>query len=309
LSRVKAFVRITRAQFLTAIIVPVLLGTVVAWYEGTFHLGYFLLTLLGAVCVQIGLDMSNDYFDHLSGNDEINRDLTPFSGGSRVIQEGVLTARQVLAGAVLAYLVGCAIGLYLAWSRGWPILWLGLIGVFLAFFHNAPPVNLYRLAPGAGELAVGIGFGPLAVLGAYYVQTQRLSYEALWISIPVGLLIAAVLYINEFPDHDADRSVGKRTLVVVLGRKRAVWGYVVILVAAFVVILGGVLQRALPAATLIAMVSLPLSYRAIKGAVRFYGSTQQLIPTNAVTIQLHLLTGLLLCVGYGISGIVERLGG
>jgi 1,4-dihydroxy-2-naphthoate octaprenyltransferase len=282
----------------------VLLGTVVAWYEGSFHGGYFALALLGAIFIQVGLDMSNDYYDHLSGNDAINQELTPFSGGSRVIQDGVLTARQVLLGAVLAYVVGSAIGLYLAWARGWPVLWLGLLGVFLAFFHNAPPINLYRLAPGVGELAVGIGFGPLAVLGAHYVQAQILSSAALWASVPVGLLISAVLYINEFPDRDADRAVGKKTLVVVLGRRRAAWSYIALLIAASAFIVAGVFLNALPVATLIALLTLPLSYRAIRGAARFFDDTQQLIPTNAATIQLHLLTGLLLCLGYLFSGIL-----
>jgi 1,4-dihydroxy-2-naphthoate octaprenyltransferase len=304
LNRAKTLIRITRAPFLTAITVPVLLGTAIAWREGVFYGGYFVLTLLGAICIQVGLDMSNDYFDHLSGNDAINRELTPFSGGSRVIQDGVLSARGVLTGSLLAYLIGISIGLYLAWVRGWPILWLGLIGVFLAFFHNAPPVNLYRLAPGTGELAVGIGFGPLAVLGAHYVQAQRLSYEALWVSIPIGLLIAAVLYINEFPDHDADRSVGKKTLVVVLGRERAVWGYVVLLVAAYAMTVIGVALSVLPVTTLIVLISLPLSYRAIRNAVRFHSNTQQLIPTNAATIQIHLFTGLLLCLGYIIARLL-----
>jgi 1,4-dihydroxy-2-naphthoate octaprenyltransferase len=306
-SRLKAFVRITRAQFLTAIVVPVLLGTAVAWHDGAFHTGYFLLTLLGAVCIQLGLDMSNDYFDHRSGNDEINKELTPFSGGSRVIQDGILTAKHVLAGSLAFYLTGIAVGFYLAWARGWTVLWLGLVGVFLAFFHNAPPFDLYRLAPGTGELAVGIGFGPVVVLGAYYVQAQELSYEALWVSIPVGLLIAAVLYINEFPDHDADRAVGKKTLVVVLGKKRAVWGYVILVVVALSIVLLGGLLRLFPLATLIALVSLPLSYRSIKGITRFYDNTQQLLPTNAATIQLHLLTGVLLSLGYVISTVAVLL--
>lgn len=305
MSRAKTFIRITRAPFLTAVVVPVLLGTAVAWREGAFHLGYFCLTLLGAVCIQLGLDMSNDYFDHLSGNDEINKELTPFSGGSRVIQDGTLSAKQVLAGALAFYLAGIAIGLYLSWTRGWTILWIGLAGVLMAFFHNAPPVNLYRLAPGIGELAVGLGFGPIALLGAYYVQAQALSLAAVWISIPVGLLIAAVLYINEFPDHDADQAVGKKTLVVVLGRQRAVWGYVVLLVAAFGFVLVGGSTRLFPATTLLALLALPLAYRAVRGIIRHYGDTTQLIPTNAATIQLHLLTGLLLCLSYVISGLVQ----
>jgi len=286
---------------LTAVIVPVLLGTVIAWREGIFDGGYFLLTLLGAVCIHAGLNMSNDYFDHLSGNDEINRELTPFSGGSRVIQEGIFSARQVLTVSVLFYLGGIAIGLFLALVRGWPIFWLGLVGIFLAFFHNAPPIRFYYLVPGIGELALGIGFGPLAVLGSYYVQAQSTSYEVLWASVPLGLLITAVLYINEFPDYAADSAVGKRTLVVALGRERAVWGYAALLLATYGVIVVGIVLGALPYTTLFALLSLPLAYRGIRGAARFHSNTPKLVPTNAVTIRVHLMTGLLLCLGYAIA--------
>ena len=129
--RVRELVRITRAPFLTAAIAPVLLGTAIAWREGAFHFGYFLLTLVGAVAIHAGLNMSNDYFDHLSGNDELNRELTPFSGGSRVIQEGMLSARQVLIRSLSFYGIGIAIGVYLAAVRGWPLLWIGLAGLFL----------------------------------------------------------------------------------------------------------------------------------------------------------------------------------
>jgi 1,4-dihydroxy-2-naphthoate octaprenyltransferase len=265
------------------------------------HLGYFALTLLGAACIHLGLNTSNDYFDHLSGNDEINLELTPFSGGSRVIQEGILSARGVLITSVSFYLVGICIGIYLALVRGWPRLWLGGLGVLLALFHNVSPIGLYYLLPGIGEVAVGIGFGPLAVLGAYYVQAQRLSLEALWASIPVGLLIAAVLYINEFPDYVADGAVGKRTLVVALGRERAVWGYVATLVVTYVVLVVGAAFAVLPATALLGLLSLPLAYRGIRGAMRFHSDTPKLIPTNALTIQLHLVTGLLLCLGYAIA--------
>jgi 1,4-dihydroxy-2-naphthoate octaprenyltransferase len=295
------FAKITRAPFLTAVAVPVLLGAAMAWSEGVLRAGYLILALVGAACIHVGLNMSNDYFDHLSGNDEINQELTPFSGGSRVIQEGILAARQVLVVSLLFYLAGISIGLYLAWARGWPILWLGLIGVFLAFFHNVAPFGLYYLAPGVGELAVGVGFGPIALLGSYYVQAQRLSVAALWASIPVGLLIAAVLYINEFPDFKADGAVGKRTLVVALGRRRAVWGYAALLIIAYVLIVLGVALRILPPTTLIALLSLPLAYRGLRGAARFHSTTRELIPFNAATIQLHLVTGLLMSLGYIVT--------
>jgi 1,4-dihydroxy-2-naphthoate octaprenyltransferase len=298
LPNAQTIVRIIRAPFLTAITVPVLLGASVAWSESVFHWGFFLLTLLGAVCIQAASNMSNDYFDHHAGTDENNRELTPFSGGSRVIQDGTLGARQVLIVSTILYLVGAAIGVYLAWARGWVVLWLGLVGVFLAFFHNAPPVNLYALAPGLGELALFLGFGPVPVLGTYYVQARQLTLQALWVSVPVGLLITAVLYINEFPDYQADKSAGKKTLPVVLGRERAVAGYVALLVGAYLVVILGVALRILPLTALLALLSAPLAYRCIQGARRFHSDTPKLIPTNAMTIQIHLLTGLLLCLGY-----------
>ena len=301
MQRVKAFVRITRAPFLMAVIVPTLLGAMIAWQDGHFRLGYLLLTLVGIMCVNIGLNLSNDYFDHLSGNDESNQELTPFSGGSRTIQDGILAPRQVLTGSMLFFGLGALVGLYLAWARGWPLLLLGALGMFLAFFHNAPPVNLYRLVPGVGELAAGIGCGPLVVLGSYFVQAQRLSLGALWASIPIGLLISAVLYINEFPDCGADKAAGKKTLVVVLGRDGAVWGYIALLVATFVTIEVGVLVRTFPLTVLLGLLSSPFAYLAIRGALRDHDDTQKLIPTNALTIQIHLLTGLLLCVGYAMA--------
>ena len=303
MQRLKTIIRVTRAPFFTAVIVPTLLGAAIAWQEGTLHLGYLFLTLVGIVCINAGMDMGNDYFDHLTGNDESNQELTPFSGGSRVIQEDVLSPKKVLMWSLLLYSIGIAVGLYLVVVRGWPLLPLGLAGVFLAFFHNAPPIRLYSLGPGVGELATGIGCGPITVLGSYFVQTQRLNYEALWASIPVGLLITAVLYINEFPDCEADRSAGKKTVPVVLGRARAVWGYVALMVASYAVTLIGIALKVFPYTLLLAFLTLPMAYRGIKGAMRFHSNTPELVPTLAVTIQVHLAMGLLMCVGYALAGL------
>lgn len=291
-------IRITRAPFFTATIVPVLLGTAVAWRQGAVDWGLFAAALIGAIAINAGFDMSNDYFDHRSGNDAANRNLTPFSGGSRTIQDGLLSPRAVLIASIAFYAVGIGIGLYLAATRGWPLLALGALGVFMAFFHNAPPFNLYKRFPGAGEIAVGIGCGPITVLGAYFVQTQRLSVEALVASVPIALLIMALLYINEFHDVEADRAVGKKTLPVVLGRERAVWGYAALLGTTYVAILAGVGARVLPLAVLFGLLPLPLAYRAVRGAFRHHSDTPKLIPVSASTIQIHLVTGLLLCVGY-----------
>jgi len=273
-------------------------GAAIAWHEGIFHFGYFLLTLLGIVIINLGQNMANDYFDHLSGGDEINRELTPFSGGSRTIQEGILSPKQVLMWSLFFFLIGILIGLYLALARGWLVLWLGMAGVFIAFFGNAPPFRLNYV--GLGELATAIGSGPLIVLGSYCVQSQRLTYEALWASIPVGLLGAAILWINQFPDYEADRAVGKNTLVVRLGRQRAVWGYVALLVSSYAVVVVGVALSVLPYTLLLSLLALPLAYRVIQGAVRFHSSTPKLIPTQAAHVQLHLANALLLSLGYTI---------
>jgi 1,4-dihydroxy-2-naphthoate octaprenyltransferase len=259
------------------------------------------LTLIGIVCINAGLNMSNDYFDHLYGNDEINRELTPFSGGSRTIQEGILSAKQVLAWSLFFFLVSIVIGLYLTLARGWVVLWLGVAGVFIAFFTSAPPFRLNYLGHGLGELATFIGSGPLIVVGSYYVQAQRVTWEALWASIPMGLLGAALIWINEFPDYKADKTAGKNTLVVLLGRPRAVWGYISLLVAVYVVVVVGVCLGFFPYAVLLVLLTMPLAYKGIRGVVQFHSNTPRLIPTSAATIQLFLANALLLCAGYAIA--------
>ena len=299
--RLKTMLKVTRAPFFISLVCSVLVGTALAWHEGSFHWGYLLLTLVGIVCINAGLNMSNDYFDHLSGNDEINQELTPFSGGSRTIQEGILSAKQVLVWSLLFFLVGIVIGLYLTLTRGWLVLWLGLVGVFIAFFTSAPPFRLNYLGHGLGELSTFIGSGPLIVVGSYYVQVQRVTWEALWASIPVGLLGAALIWINGFPDYEADKAVGKNTLVVLLGRQRAVWGYVALLVATYVVVVVGASLGFFPYTLLLVLLTVPLAYKSVRGVVQFHSNTPKLIPTSAATIQLYLANALLLCVSYGIA--------
>jgi 1,4-dihydroxy-2-naphthoate octaprenyltransferase len=295
---IRLVVRILRAPFFTATIVPVCVGAAVAWAQGYFHLGYFALTLIGAVAIHAGLNVANDYFDHLSGNDEAHPHPTPFSGGSRVIQEGIVTARQMLAISVTAFVLGAAIGLFLAATRGWMVLWLGLAGAFFAVFNSAPPLKLSYRGHGLAELGVGLGCGPIPVLGAYFVQAQHLSLEALWASIPVAILIVAILYINEFPDYEADKAVNKQTPVVLLGRQRAVWIYAGLMAANYVAIVLEVWLNLIPPMALLAVITAPLAYRAVRRAIKFHSSIEELIPANAATINIHLATGIFLWLAY-----------
>ncbi len=296
-------IRVLRAPFFTAAMVPILLGTALAWYDGSLNWFYFALAFVGGVAAQAGANVINDYFDHVYGNDEANRSPTPFSGGSRVIQEGLMSPRKVLAVALTAWAITIMIGLVLTALRGWPVLLVGVVGIALSFLYS---FKVAYWGHGLGELFIGLGFGPVMVLGAYYVQTQGFSWVAFWASIPVALLIVGVLYINEFPDYPADDAVNKKTLVVVLGRKAAVPGYVALIIGTYLFIVLGVLLELLPWLTLIALLTLPLAWRGIQGVRRFYADALQLIPTNAITIQIHLLTGLLLTLGVVISTLFER---
>ncbi len=295
---IKNLLRALRAPFFVATATQTLAGAAVAWNEGTFHVGYFLLTVLGVVLANAGTNTANDYFDHLYGDDESNQELTPFSGGSRVIQEGSVSPRAMLSLSLLSYGLVVAIGLYLTWARGWGVLAFGLVGVTLSFLYNAKIAYWGR---GWGELVTGILTGPVIVCGAYYVQAQRVTPEIVWVSLPVGLLVSLILYVNEFPDYAADRAAGKRTIVVMLGRRRAVPGYIAIIVAVYLSILAGVLANLLPWPTLLAFLSLPLAYKGVQGIRRFYDEVPRLVPTCAITIQMHMVTALLFTLGYVID--------
>jgi 1,4-dihydroxy-2-naphthoate octaprenyltransferase len=293
-----------RAPFFTASVVPVVLGAVIAWQRvGTFHWGWFLLTLVAAMAVHAGINIANDYFDHLSGNDPINVEfVSPFTGGSRLIQAGLLSPREVLMESLFFFALGSAIGLYLTWARGAVVLVLGLIGVLSGFFYTAPPIYLAKR--GIGEFFVGLNCGFLITLGSYYVQTRSLAWEPVVAAIPVACLIAAVLWINEFQDAPADHAVGKDTLVVRLGRKRAVTGYIFLMATTYLSILLAVALRVISPFTLLALLTLPLAWKAI-GVVRLhYDDYQRLTPANATTIQIHMLTGLLLILGYLLDKVI-----
>ncbi len=301
-----------RVPFLQATFVPVILGGVVAWeIAGKFSWTTFLLTLLGASLIQIASNMFNDYFDFKSGNDFQVRHKNPFAGGGRILTAGLIQPSTHLIVSTSCLILGSLIGFYFIFALGlYQLFWFGLIGVVSAYFYVGPPFKLaYR---GVGEFLVGLNFGPVMTLGAFYVQTGSLATATvpLLASIPVGLLIAAVLWINEFPDMDADKAVGKKTLVLRLGYLRSVTVYVGLLATSyFLVLLYAVLKifGSFPITsytTLIALFSLPFALKAVRILRANYKDPHAIIPANANTIILHLAFGLLAIVGFVIGGLV-----
>jgi 1,4-dihydroxy-2-naphthoate octaprenyltransferase len=295
---IPVLLRELRAQFLPASVLPVLLGTAMAFARaGAFDAPAFALTLAAVVLVHLGTNVSNDYFDHRSGNDEFNTQFVrPFTGGSRLIQEGLLSPRAVLALAIVLLSLAVAAGAALAATRGPSILVLGAIGIASGLFYVAPPFRF--AARGVGEILIGINFGVLCVMGAYYVQTRTVTWESFVASLPLAVLIAAVVFINEFQDMEADPRAGKRPLVVRLGRRKASRVYGFVAAAAFAPVVAGVAARLLPPHALVSLAALPAALRAAAVARRRYDSPKELAPANALTILAHTLTGALLAAGY-----------
>lgn len=297
------FLRATRLPFLTATFVPILLGIAVAAFTNGFNWWVALLTLIGGACIHLGLNVANDVFDTTSGADAANVNPTQFSGGSRVVHYGLLSLRTITLMSIGFYAVGIGIGLVLAATRGWDLLWLGIAGALISVFYTAPPLRLVHR--GVGEIAVFLGFGPIMALGAYFVQAQQYDWEPFLASIPVGILIALVLYVNEVPDRPADASAGKRTLPVRFSKDTIVNLYAAAVGATFASIVVFALAGWIVRPAIIALAAAPLAlpvYRALK---EHYESPYALMPAMAKNIQLHLATGVLLIVGYLIAILAD----
>jgi 1,4-dihydroxy-2-naphthoate octaprenyltransferase len=299
--------RATRLPFLSATIVPVVLGIAIAAAHGAFDLVSAVLTLIGASFAQLGLNVANDVFDSMQGADEANVTPTRYSGGSRVIQYGLVTFRRMAATAATFYLAAAAIGLVLLALRGsFALLTIGVVGLVISLAYTAPPLKLvYR---GLGEIAVAVGFGPLMLLGAYVVQTGgALSWEPVVASIPIALLVALILYVNEIPDRRGDEHAGKRTLPVRFGRDAVILGYDVTVVAAYAALVIGVALGVLPIPTLLALLTITLAYRVHAGLRPNYDNPYGLMAVMAVNIQVHLFAGVLLLAAYLIVLVVGAL--
>ena len=213
--------RLADPRISLASLASMLVGGCAAARDGPLSWPWLSLTVAGVFAVEVAKNASGELFDFASGADTgvAEEDRSPFSGGKRVLVDGILSARQTAWIAGLAYLAAAAAGLIIAALREPRVLGLGVAGIACAWFYQAPPLRLsYR---GLGELAVAACYGPLLASGTYLVQRGAVSGEVVALSVPVGMAIASFLLVNEFPDYRADGAAGKRTLVVRLGRPRA----------------------------------------------------------------------------------------
>jgi len=294
----KAWLTLPRFQFLPLTVIMVSLGTAIAAYEGYFHLGHFLLAMIGSILVHMTVNIINDYHDYVDGID-LNTQRTPFSGGSGVLPLNLLKPKQAFWFATICLLIAMVIGFYFVMKRGWLLFPLLLLAGFSAYFYN-----VYLSKWHIGEIFAGLCFGPLLVLGSYYVQTGRYSWGTLVASLAPGMLTSNLLFLNEFPDREADRKGGRRHFVISLGKKDASYLFVALLSASYLCIIVGVLSKMMPVLTLIGLGTIGFGWKAAKGALRYYDDTNKLIPVLGANVITILGTQALLAIGYVIAMLV-----
>lgn len=302
-TRLLAWLVVSRAPFLTATLMPLLMAAAwVGWRYAPepFPWLLFVSALVGAASLHLSANMFNDYFDWTGGTDALNVDyFTPYTGGSRSIELGLISERGLFIAAVGALAVSVLAAGPVLHAQGLEVLAFGAAGAFLAYFYTAPP---FRLAArrGLGELSVGLAFGPLLVAGCVFALTGTVDVLDFAVGVPLGLLTAAILLINEFPDAPADALAGKNHLVVTLGRSKSRWLYLAMVSLGFASAVALVMAAVFPLGALAMLLAVPVAISAM--TVLFaHHEDRELIEANAATIRLHLAAGLLLTTGIVVS--------
>ncbi|MFL5841544.1 MAG: 1,4-dihydroxy-2-naphthoate polyprenyltransferase, partial [Thermoleophilaceae bacterium] len=279
-----------RPRTLPAAVAPVLVGTSLAIGEGTFRPLAFVCALLGSVFIQIGTNLSNDYSDARRGADTEDR-----LGPVRVTAGGLMPPRQVLIGTYVAFGLAVLAGVYLIAIAGWQLLLVGAASILAGVLYTGGP-RPYGYE-GLGEVFVFLFFGVVAVVGSYFVQTEDLRWEAFALAVPVGLLAAAILLVNNIRDADTDRRAGKKTLAVRLGRDRARGLFVASIAGAFLAVpLVAIFGRDISPLVLLALLSLPVAIPLIR-TVRTRTDGPSLNEALARTGMLLGVFSLLLSIG------------
>jgi len=286
------WLRAIRIRFLLASVIAVTNGLAIAYwkYAGIDPL-YAILTYIGVVFLHASVDLLNDYWDHKRGIDSATK-RTRFSGGTGVLPENLLTPRAVYIAGIIFLVLGASIGAYFVAIRGITIAVILSFAVVAIYFYSTRIVNA-----GLGELFVAIK-GAMIVLGTLYVQNAVLEPTALYVGAIVGILSATVLFINSFPDYEADRSKGRRTLVIMLGRKTASAIFPIFIIAAYALIAVGIFRGFTKIYSLICFASIPFAIKSVLQLRKEPESTEKIVPAMASAVTYSRITGFLLAMSF-----------
>ena len=285
---IRTWLRAIRLRFLLASVIAVSNGIALAfWKNKQIDLSDAILTFAGVICLHASIDLLNDYWDYKRGIDTATR-RTKFSGGTGVLPENLLKPGNVYSVGLIFLLIGTLIGMYFVVIRGIMIALLLGFAILAVYFYSTSIVNL-----GLGEAFVAIK-GTLIVVGSYYVQTSSIGVGVVYVGIIMGILSASVLFVNSFPDYQADRSRGRRTLVILLGRQRAVKIFPWMILCTYVLIIAGIFLGYLKIYSLASLLSAPFAVSAIKRISKSYQDVEKLVPVMGATVAYSRVTGLVL---------------
>lgn len=286
------WLRAIRIRFLLASVIAVSNGLAIAyWKDSTLDPFYAILTYIGVIFLHASVDLLNDYWDYKRGID-IATKRTKFSGGTGVLPDNLLAPRTVYVAGIIFLVLGASIGAYFIAIRGIAIAVILGFAVIAIYFYSTRIVNA-----GLGELFVAIK-GAMIVLGSLYVQNAMLEAAALYVGVIVGILSATVLFVNSFPDYDADKSKGRHTLVIMLGRKKASNIFPLFIIAAYALIAGGILLGLTKVYSLISFASLPLAIKSVVSLRKDPHNIDKLVPAMASAVTYSRITGILLALSF-----------
>ncbi len=284
--------RVIRVKFLLASVIAVCLGLVINWWQNqTIDIIYAGLTFVGVVALHASVDLLNDYWD-FNRHIDTKTKRTKFSGGTGVLPEGLLQPDEVYKAGVIFLIIGSAVGGYFIFEKGITIAIILAFAIISIYFYSTRIVD-----SGLGEIFVAIK-GTMIVLGAFFVQTSHITIEPILSGIVVGVLSSLVLFVNSFPDFDADKAGGRKTLVIILGKKKAstaVWIFPIIV---YIIIISGIMTHILPILSLITLFTIPLLIKSGLGLKQNFDDGDKIVPIMGSFVSYSRITGLLLVLSF-----------
>lgn len=299
MSDIKTAILETRPQFLILSLTLVMIGWSLALYDGFHNIFHTILVIIGLVAFHISVNVLNDYYDFKSGIDLLTIK-TPFSGGTKLLPDRKISPQKVLKIGIVSLLVGSIIGIYFIIIRGWELIPILVIGIMAVCLYN-PLLSKIMV----GEIFAGLGLGLLPVIGIYFIFTGRFTATAVMAGMVPFFLTFNLLFLNEFPDTEADKEGGRRHLVILLGKERAGVLYSIITSFVYLWIVGGIIAQTFPLWSILAILTLPMGIKAIKGALLDYDKFEEFVKAQGANVFVVLVTQALFAAGFIISTFVK----
>jgi len=291
---ISVWLRVIRVRFLLASVIAVLVGLALNWSQNS-SIDYFdaILTFAGVMALHASVDLLNDYWDFKRGIDT-QTTRTKMSGGTGVLPEGLLKPSSVYRAGVMFLIIGSLIGSYFVITNGVLIAIILGFAILSIYFYSTKIVD-----SGLGEFFVGVK-GSMIVIGAFFIQSGEINIESILAGIVIGTLSSLVLFIASFPDHDADKSKGRKTLVILVGKEKSSKLFWIFPLIAYSVIIIGVTLSFFPVLSLISLLSFPLIIKSGLGLQKNYNSVNDLVPFMSASLKFSRITGILFVLSFFI---------